>query len=118
MQKAGGIIAIIAGVFGVIAALFTLMVGGMGSAFEAEGASTVVGLGWGGVLFSFLCIVLGAVSMGATRRLPGALLVVTSIAGAILGGTFVALFMMLALVGGVLAMMGVKKRDAKSETPA
>lgn len=109
MQKAGGIIALVAGIFGVLAAFFTLMVGGMASAFEAEGASTVVGLGWGGVLFSFLTIVLGAVAMGAKSRTPGALLMISSVLGAVLGGTFVALFMVLAFIGGVLATIGVKK---------
>jgi hypothetical protein len=93
----------------VLAALFTLMVGGMGAAFEADGASTVVGLGWGGVFFSFLTIVLGAVAMGAKSRVPGALLIISSVLGAILGGTFVALFMVLAFIGGVLATIGVKK---------
>jgi hypothetical protein len=110
MQKAGGIIGLIAGIFGVLAATFTLLVGGMASAFHAHGASTVVGLGWGGVLFSFLCIIFGAVAMGSESRMPGALLTLCAIAGAILGGTFVAVFMVLALVGGVLATMGAKKR--------
>jgi hypothetical protein len=109
MQKAGGIIALIAGIFGVLAAGFTLMVGGMGAAFKANGASTVVGLGWGGVLFSFVVIVLGAIAIGARSRMPGALLVLSSIGGAILGGTFVALFMVLSLIGGVIAMIGTKK---------
>ena len=109
MQKAGGIIGLIAGIFGVLAATFTLLVGGMASAFHAHGASTVVGLGWGGVLFSFLCIIFGAVAMGSESRMPGALLTLCAIAGAILGGTFVAVFMVLALVGGVLATMGAKK---------
>jgi len=108
MQKAGGIVALVAGIFGVLAALFTLMVGGMASAFEAEGASTVIGLGWGGVLFSFLTIVLGAVAMGAKTRIPGALLIISSILGAVLGGTIVAIFMVLAFIGGVLAIVGVK----------
>jgi len=31
MQKAGGIIALVAGIFGVFAAIFTLAVGGMGA---------------------------------------------------------------------------------------
>jgi hypothetical protein len=109
MQKAGGIVALVAGIFGVFAAFVTLMVGGLGSAFEAEGASTVVGLGWGGVLFSFLTIVLGAVAMGAKSRTPGALLIISSVCGAVLGGTFVALFMVLAFIGGILATIGVKK---------
>jgi hypothetical protein len=111
MQKAGGIIALVAGIFGVMAALFTLLVGGMAGAFEAEGASTVIGLGWGGVLFSFATIVLGAVAMSAKSRIPGALLIISSVCGAILGGTFVALFMVLAFIGGVLATIGVKPSE-------
>ena len=109
MQKAGGIIGLIAGIFGVIAALVTLMMGGVASAVQAESASTVVGLGWGGILFSFLAIVLGAVAMGAKNRIPGALLMVCSVAGIVLGGTFVALFMVLSFIGGLLAMIGTKK---------
>jgi len=109
MQKTGGIIGLIAGIFGVLAAALTLAVGGMGSAFHAHGASTVVGLGWGGILFSFLCIIFGAVAMGSESRISGALLTLCAIAGAIFGGTLVAVCMVLALVGGVLATMGAKK---------
>ena len=109
MKKAGAIIAIIAGIFGIFAAVTTLFVGGVGGAVEAEGANTVVGLGWGGVLFSFLAIIFGAIGMSATSKKPGVLLILSSIAGAILGGTFVAIFMVLSLVGGILMMMGVKK---------
>jgi hypothetical protein len=110
MRKAGGIIALIAGIFGVIAAFVTLGVGGMGTALDAKDAQLVVKLGWGGVAFSFLTIVLGAICMGATSRWPGVLLIVCAIAGAVLGGTFVAIFMALALVGGILALFG--KRSA------
>jgi hypothetical protein len=110
MQKTGGIIGLIAGIFGFLAAAFTLAVGGMGSAFNAHGASTLVGLGWGGILFSFLCIIFAAVAMGSESRLPGAILTLCAIAGAIFGGTFVAVCMVLALVGGLLATMGAKKR--------
>ena len=53
MKKAGGIIALIAGIFGVLAAIFTLLVGGAGAAFEAEGADTIIGLGWGGFCSPF-----------------------------------------------------------------
>lgn len=112
MKKAGGIIALIAGVFAVIAALFTLFVGGAGKAFESKGADTVLMLGWGGVAFSFLTIVLGAVCMGATSRWPGVLLIICALAGAILGGTFVALFMSLALVGGIIALFGKRTAPA------
>jgi hypothetical protein len=109
MKKAGGIVALIAGVFGTGAALITLLLGGIGSAVGGKGASTIVGLGWGGVLFSFAVIILGAVAIGAKNRVPGVLLIVCSLLGAVLGGTLVALFMVLALAGGILAVVGTKK---------
>jgi hypothetical protein len=106
MRKAGGIIALIAGIFGIFAAGITLLVGGIGSAASADNAQMVVGLGWGGVASSFLVIVLGAVAMGSTSRIPGVLLIIASIIGVFVGGTLVALFMLLAFVGGILATIG------------
>ncbi|MGB3044209.1 MAG: hypothetical protein WBB98_13580 [Xanthobacteraceae bacterium] len=114
MKKAGGIIALIAGIFAVIAAVVTLMVGGAASAFEAKNSELIVMLGWGGVIFSFLCIVLGAVAMGSQSRVPGVLLILCAIAGAVLGGTFVAVFMVLALIGGILALFGGKRPEVLS----
>lgn len=110
MRKAGGIISLIAGIFGVFAAIVTLFVGGVGGAAHAEGATTVVGLGWGGVLFSFLAIVLGSVAIGVQSRVPGILLILSSIAGVILGGTLVAIFMVLSLIGGFLVALGGEKK--------
>ncbi len=113
MRKAGGIIAVIAGIFAVFAAGFTLFVGGFGNALEAENADTVILLGWGGVLFSFLTIVLGALMLAVQGRFVAVLMILCSIGGAILGGTFVAVFMILALIGGLLALF-----DKKSKPPA
>jgi len=111
MKKAGGIIAIIAGVFAVFAAGLTLLVGGAAAGFEADDADVVIMLGWGGVLFSFLTIILGAVALSAKGKAPGLLLIACALAGAVLGGTFVALFMVLALVGGILALFGNSPKD-------
>lgn len=60
---------------------------------------TIVLLGWGGVAFAFLAIVLGATAIGAKGRTPG----ICAIAGAVSGGTLVAIFMALAGTGGLLA---------------
>lgn len=108
MKKAGGILGLIGGVFGVFAALFTLFFGGLASAFSASGASTVVGLGWGGLAFSFLVIILGAVCLVAESKWPAAMLTLGSILGAVLGGTAVAICMVLGLVGGILALAGTR----------
>lgn len=111
MRKAGGIIGLIAGIFGVFAALVTLSVGGLGSAFNANDASTVVNLGWGGVGFSFLAIVLGAVAIGSRGRLSGVLMILCALFGAVLGGSLVAICMILTLIGGILVVVGGGKRD-------
>lgn len=101
----------ISGVFGVIAAIVTLALGGVASALKASGSGTVVGLGWGGILFSFLVIIFGAIAIGAKNRIIGILLIIFSILGMVLGGTIVAIFMVLALVGGILATIGVKSKN-------
>lgn len=113
MRKAGGIIVLAAGIFAVFASGITLFAGGLGAAFEAEGADTVVNLGWGGVVFAFLTIVLGAITIGAKGRIPGVLIVISAIAGAILGGTLVAIFMALAGIGGLLAAIASPETEVR-----
>lgn len=111
MRKAGGIVAIIAGIFGVMAALVTLLFGGIGAAVDASSSDTVIWLGFGGVLFSFLVIIFGALAINAKSKLMGLALLVCSAAGIILGGTFVAIFMLLSLAGGVLVLLGVRQAN-------
>jgi hypothetical protein len=110
MQKAGGIIALIAGVLGVVAALLTLFVGSVGTALQHnnEYAKLLVWSGWGGLLFSFLTIILGAVCISARSRMLAAFLIFAALGGVVLGGTAVAIFMAVALVGGVLAVFAVR----------
>ena len=115
MQKAGGIIAIIAGIFGIFAAGITLFIGGLGAVFVvdevASKAPQLVSMSGAGVIFSFLAIIFGAVSMGAKSTTPGILLTLCAVAGCITGGMLVALFMVLALVGGVLAIIGGQRKE-------
>lgn len=110
MAKAGGIIGLIAGILAVFAAGITLLMGGVATGLESEGASTVVGLGWGGLAASFLTIVLSAIAMGSSSKVPGALMIVTALVGAIFGGTLVAIFMILAFIAGILVVIGAKKK--------
>lgn len=111
MQKAGGIISLIAGIFGTMAAIATLFMGGLGGAVGAEGADGVVALGWGGVLAAFAVIIAGAIGMGARTKKPGIALMVLSVLGALMGGTLVAVFMVLSFVGGILCIVGVGKTE-------
>jgi hypothetical protein len=118
MRKAGGIIGIVAGVFGTLAAIMTLFLGGVGSALNADKADLLVNLGWGGLVAAFLTIVLGAVAAGSSSSWPGILLAVTAVVGAIFGGVPVAICMVLALAGGLLAAIGARQeRKAAALTP-
>lgn len=117
MRLAGAIIALIAGIFATFAAGFTLFVGGVGGALQADRAGLVVSLGWGGVAFSFVTIVLAAIGIGNKTRTPGFLLILSSIAGAILGGTMVAVFMALALIGGILVAIGGNSSSTTKHSP-
>ncbi|MCZ6847720.1 MAG: hypothetical protein O7F75_02610 [Alphaproteobacteria bacterium] len=102
MKTAGGFIAQIAGVLGTLAAIAILFVGVIeDGVFKSEGASTVIYLGGGCLFFSFSTIVIGTVAIGASGRMPGILLIISSILGAFLGGTLVA---MVALLGTLVAI--------------
>ncbi len=109
MQRAGGIIGLVAGIFGVLAAGVTLMIEGLESELKTDNAQD-------GALFSILVIVLGAVATSAKSKTSGALLTLAAITGAILGGTFVAIFMLLAVAGGILAMIGTRKAPSEATT--
>lgn len=106
MKKAGGIVGLIAGIFGIIAGFATLFMGGLAGAFDASGSETVVELGWGGIGFSFLVIIFGAISISAKTRIAPTLLIASSLGGIVLGGTLVAIVLALGLIGGLLAMFG------------
>ena len=126
MQKAGGIIALIAGIFGFIAAIITLLSGGLVAGLESisdsgNSASTEIGtFGMLGIVFSFLTIIFGAIAVGAKSRISGYILIICAIGGAITGGTLVAICMLLALAGGIVVTIGVRgdknESDELSET--
>ena len=121
MQKAGGIIALIAGIFGFIAAIITLLAGGLVAGLESvsdsgNSASREIGtFGMLGIVFSFLTIIFGAIAMGAKSRISGYVLIVCAVAGAITGGTLVAICMVLALAGGIVATVGVSGHKKESD---
>ncbi|MBK9623355.1 MAG: hypothetical protein IPO38_02000 [Rhodocyclaceae bacterium] len=111
MIKAGGILAIIAGLLGLVAGVVTLVMGGLGEALSSDRAGLAVGMGWGGILFSLLVVVYGAISLAKPRA--GAVgLALSAIAGIVLGGMLVAVLMMLVLVAAVMVWLGRNKTAA------
>ncbi|MDI3328374.1 MAG: DUF4064 domain-containing protein [Alicyclobacillaceae bacterium] len=111
MQIAALVLGIIGGLAGIGGAVFALFVGGIGSAFGAEGSGTVVGLGLMAIVSSILGIVGGALAMSRPKA-AGILMLVSAVAGAVfISFGYVVAFPCL-LVGGILALVASRQKDA------
>ena len=105
MRKKGAILAVIAGLYALIAAIITLIVvGGVGPAARIRDLG--IWLAWGGVISSLATIVLGAICRISTSRKAALLLVFNALFGAALAVTPVSIFLAIAFIGGLLALLG------------
>jgi len=102
-RKTETILGVLGGLFGLFGSFFALLVGGLGSAFEAEGASDIVGLAWLAIFLSIIGIISGA-TVNRNAEISGILMIICGIGGfiAISFGYIVA--GPLLIVGGVLAL--------------
>jgi hypothetical protein len=80
MRPGAIVIGIIAGLAGLASAVLALMVGGVGAAFEAEGASQVIGLGWSALGLSLLLGLIGAALWIAKPQLAPLIMATTGVA--------------------------------------
>lgn len=101
------VLGLIGGIFGIICAFIALLIGGMGAAFRAEGANTIIGLGWGAVGLSILGIV-GSVMVRSKAKVGGIMMTVAAIGGFICISIFYLLPGVLLLIGG---LMGIFRKD-------
>ena len=106
------VLGIIAGLAGLVSAVFALFVGGMGGAFEAEGSGTIVGLGWSALFFSLLGLVGAALSL-AKPRIATATMLVAAIAILISISMFALIATPLFLVAALLAFLGRHKQEER-----
>ena len=105
MIKTGALVALFAGLYGVVAAIITLIVlGGLGSSASVDPMG--VSLGWAGFALSILISTLGAVCTRTTSQRPVFLLLLCALTGAVISETLVSLCMAGAFFGGLLATRG------------
>lgn len=105
MRTGALVLGIIAGIFGILSAVLALFVGGMGTAFESEGAGTVVGLGWSALGFSLLGLIGAALAM-AKPILAAVIMLVAAVAIGISISLFAVIATPLFLVAALLAFLG------------
>lgn len=107
MRTASLVLGIIGGVFGIIAALLTLLLGGLGSAFDAAGAGSIVGRSFFAVFVGVIAIVGGALAI-RYPKVSAILQLITGVMGLLLIGLFWLFSVILLLVGALLAFLGRK----------
>jgi len=105
MRTGALVLGIIAGLAGLVSAVLALFVGGLGGAFDAEGASTVVGLGWSALGFSLLGLVGAALSL-AKPVLAAVIMLIAGVAVAISISLFAVIATPLFLIAALLAFLG------------
>ncbi|PEO87291.1 hypothetical protein CN558_10585 [Bacillus wiedmannii] len=101
------VLGLIGGIFGILCAFIALFIGGLGSALEADGANTVIGLGWGAVALSVLGIV-GSVMVRSKAKVGGIMMTIAAIGGFICISLIYLLPGVLLLIGG---LMGIFRKD-------
>ncbi|KEK25297.1 DUF4064 domain-containing protein [Bacillus gaemokensis] len=104
------VLGLIGGIFGILCAFLVLFFGGLGSAFEADGADQLIGAGWGAVALSILGIV-GCVMVKSKAKVGGTMMTVAAIGGFICISAFYILPGVLLLIGG---LMGLLRKDKAS----
>lgn len=116
MKMAGGIIAIVMGSISTIISILQIMAGsalsGIDTGLQQEFGTDATGAGEVIILYSFvglicsiLVIVFGAMSIKAETKRNSIILIVSSVLGLVFGG-YGFFFMLIALVGGILALIG------------
>ena len=114
MRTASLVLGSIGGIFGIIAGILAMLIGGAGAAFEANDSGTVIGLGFAAVFIGVLGIVGGAVA----PRYPKAAAIIqliSCVAGFIAVSLFWIFSGILLLIGAGLAFFGRKARPVTVE---
>jgi len=97
------ILGLLGGILGFFAGVAAIGIGAFGSAFSVQGASSIIGLGIGAVIFSIIGIV-GAAIVKTNTKNAGYLMIISAIGGLICISAFYILSFILLIIGGVMAV--------------
>ncbi|PED43145.1 DUF4064 domain-containing protein [Bacillus cereus] len=101
------VIGLIGEIFGIIFAFIALLIGGIGAAFEADGANSIITFSWMAIGLSTLGIV-GSVKVKGNAKAGGIMMTIAAIGGFICIFMFYILPGVLLLIGG---LMGIFRKD-------
>ncbi len=108
MRIAALILGILGGLAGIFGGSLAIFVGGVGQAFELEGAATVTGLGFAAIPAGILGLVGGAIAI-AKPKAAGIMMIISAVAGLICVSAAYVLAAILLVIGGILALKGQRE---------
>jgi hypothetical protein len=97
------ILGLIGGIIGFLAGVVAIVVGSLGSAFALKGASDIIGLGLGAIIFSIIGII-GAAIVKSKTKTSGYLMIISAIGGLICISGFYILSFILLIIAGIMAV--------------
>lgn len=118
MKLAGSMLTLLGSIFGMIAAIVTIFFGGVSAALGGKGAHGVVTMGQFGILLSITLFVLAILAFSAKNDKIPIVILILSVTNIIVGGTFVAICMIINVVGAILLILTARKEMAAADPPA
>ncbi|MBS4007490.1 MAG: DUF4064 domain-containing protein [Clostridium sp.] len=112
MRIAALILGILGGIIGMGGGFFAALFGGLGQAFQAEGATMVTGLGLAAIPAGILGLVGGALAI-ARPKLAGLLMLISAVVGVILVSAAYIVASIFLVIGGIFAFIGNKELARK-----
>jgi hypothetical protein len=117
--RCSGIVIVVAGVLGLLAACSTILFGGLlGATRVLEEGATVVYRGWGGIALSVITVILAFAAFYRPSRALYLFVTLAAMSGALVGGYLVALFLAPAALAGLVATFCSVAADAPPATDA
>jgi uncharacterized membrane protein HdeD (DUF308 family) len=117
LRIAALVLGIVGGVFGLFAGFAAFSIGGLGSAFQADGAGTVVGLGLAAIFISVFGIVAGALAL-KYPKFSGWSQLISGILGIIAISAFYMIAGPILIIGGILALVSSRQAKGVSQNAA
>ena len=97
------ILGLFGGIIGFLAGVAAIVFGSLGSAFAVKGASDIIGLGMGAIVFSIIGII-GAAIVKSKTKTAGYLMIISAIGGLICISGFYILSFILLIIAGIMAV--------------
>jgi hypothetical protein len=111
------VLGLVGGIIGFFAAFTAFSLGGLGSAFKADGADTIIGLGLAAIFISIFAIVAGALAL-KYPRFSGWSQIISGILGIIAISAFYMIAGPILIIGGVLALVSARQQKDVSQKAA